>query len=321
MARFRPLSYLPLTILVLGTVAAAATSVAAGPSGAAPLTWHNPASPAPTPTSLSDPNEHLATDDAHRLLGLVSPDPDWVAVSSPPSPALATPAAVPGTADLVDQYQLWTAPGTVAAVQAWVSAHPPTGSSPMGSGSSSQNGVLDETNVTYGYPATADEFQSRQVLVAIAPLPRERVGIRVDAQVVWYPSRPALESIPSGITRVTATVYTRGYLTGSTETVLGSATFTTPAIVSMLARVVDSSPLAVPGSRSCPADTGTDPQLDLVFSGRPGVSGVMVHDDTNGCGGISFTIGGSTLAPLTDNGLFHRVDELIGLDLSRVDGS
>jgi hypothetical protein len=320
MARFRPLSYVPLAILMIATAAAAATSVATGPSDAAPLTWHNPGSQSLPPTSPSDPHKQLATDDAQQLLGLVTPDGDWGAVSSPPVPSLASPMSLPGTADLVDQYHLWTAPGTMAAVQAWMAAHPPTGSRQVGSGSSYQDGVLVESGVTYGYAPTANEFSSRQVAVSFAPLPRGRVGVRVDAQVVWYPSRPSDESVPSGTTRVTATVYTRDSLAGSTETVLGSRTFTDPAVVSLLARLVDSSPLTVPGARSCPADTGTGPQLDLVFAGPPGVPEVRVHDDTNGCGGISFSIGRTTLAPLTDTGLLRRVEQLMGLDLSRVYG-
>lgn len=265
-ARFRPLTYVPLAILVLGTVAAAAVSVAAAPSSAVPLTWHGPGPS--TSTSASDPDQALAGSEARRLLGLVSPDPDWAATSSPPTPSLATPTAFPATPDLVDEYQLWTTSGPLAAVRAWVSAHPPTGSTPAGSGSSSQNGKQIETNVTYGYPATANEFQSRQVLVAIAPLPRGGVGIRVDAQVVWYPSRPANESIPPGITKVAATVYTRGSLSNSTETVLGSATFTDPAVVGMLGNAVDSSPLEVPGPRSCPPMTG--PALSSTWSSRAG---------------------------------------------------
>ncbi len=34
---------------------------------------------------------------------------------------------------------------------------------------------------------------------------------------------------------------------------------------------------------------------------------------------VSFTIGGRAQAPLSDNGLFHRVNRLLGLDLPNVD--
>jgi hypothetical protein len=114
-------------------------------------------------------------------------------------------------------------------------------------------------------------------------------------------------------------VYAQDNLSGSPRTVLGATIITSPPLVRLLAHSVDSSPLVVPGPRSCPSDTGASPQLDLVFSGRRGVPTVVVHDDTNGCGGISFSIDGRAQASLTDSGLFHRVDQLLGLDLPRVD--
>ena len=157
--------------------------------------------------------------------------------------------------------------------------------------------------------------------MAFAPLPHGGVGIRVDAQVVWYPSRPAAEWIPAGTTKVTATVYTGTALAGSPRNVLGRESFTYPPVVRLLADIVDSLPLAVPGRRSCPADTGTGSRLDLDFSGGPDVPKVTVHDDTNGCGGVAFRVGATAQPPLTDDGLFHHVEKLLGLDLQGFDGS
>ncbi len=319
-ARFRASAYVPITLLVIATGVAAATSLATTTPQHAPLVWHEPGSP--PATSGSDPNTTAATDEARRLLGLVGgPDSGWAPARSAPTQSLAAPMAVEATPDLVDLYLLWRAPGTFGAVQAWVSAHPPTGSRPAGSGTSSRYGTLLETSLTYAYPAVADRFESRQLLVAFAPLPRGGVGIRVDAQVVWYPSRPSAERVPAGTTRVTATVYTRTDVAGSPQNVLGRASFSYPPVVRSLARLVDSLPLAVPGSRSCPADTGARPQLELDFSGGPDVPEVKVHDDTNGCGGITVRVGATAQPPLTDDGLFHRVDQLLGLDLQGIDGT
>jgi hypothetical protein len=184
----------------------------------------------------------------------------------------------------------------------------------VGTGSAFQGGALLETSRSFGFPAVADELESRQLLVAAAPLPGGGVGVRVDAQVIWYPSRPVSEVIPTAVTRVAATVFTQDALSGSTKDDLATRTFTSRSVVRLLAQMVDSSPLAVPGARSCPADTGSGPQLDLDFSGRAGVPRVVVHVDTNGCGGTSFTISGVTQPPLTDNGLFSRVDQLLGID-------
>jgi len=306
-----------IAVVVLATAVAATASVLTAPAVPAGQVWHDPAWP-PT-TASTDPNQAAAASAAQLLLGLENPAPSWKTVSSPPSPSMAAPMSEPASPDLVDLYHLWTTSGSFGEVQTWVSAHPPSASKPAGSGTSFQRGALVSTDVTYGYPPVAGQYESRQLLVALAPLSRHRVGIRIDAQVIWYPARPATEEIPPAITKVTVTVYTQANLSGSPRSVLRARTITLPPVARLLARIVDSSPLAVPGPRSCPSDTGTNPRLDLVFSGPPGVPTVVVHDDTNGCGGISFTVAGRVQAPLTDDGLFHRVDQLLGLDLPRVD--
>jgi hypothetical protein len=313
-------SYAPLAILVITTVGAAGVSTATAPTQTAPRQWTSHAWQATRP--VSDPNEDAATNDAQGLLGLVHVAPGWAPAASAPTPWLTQPVSDPATPNLVDRYQLWTTPGTVEAVQAWVGAHPPTGSRPAGSATGSQNGTLVETGLTFGYSPTAGHFESRQLIVATSPLPRGGSGIRVDAQVVWFPSRPAAEMVPGAVTGVTATVFRRGSPgAGSSETVIATATFTDHRVVTFLAGIVDSLPTAVPGARSCPADTGTNPQLELAFSGPPGVPEVVVHLDTNGCRSVSFSLRGTEEAPLSDNGLFHRVDQLLGLDLATIDNT
>jgi hypothetical protein len=178
--------------------------------------------------------------------------------------------------------------------------------------------VLLASSTVTGYPAVPDLFQSRQVLVALAPLAGGGVGIRVDAQVIWYPTRPPLEEIPAGVTAVEATVFTGAEPPDSSDDVLATKTLTDPRVVGLLAQVVDSLPLAVPAPRSCPDDLGTAPQLVLAFSGGAGVAPVRVRVDTNGCPSVSFTIGQTVEPPLTDNGLFQLVDQLLGLDLPSI---
>lgn len=315
--RSRAMSFVPIVILVMATGASAAISLTTTPAGTTLRAWHDP--DLPRANAAPDRNGRAAVTEAQRLMSLVHPPSSWATDPSPPTQPLNSPMSSAATADLVDLYQLWTAHGTMQSVQAWVSAHPPSGSAPAGSGSSSQFGELLETSLTFGYRAVGRQFESRQLLVTIAARPRGAVGIRVDAQVIWYPSRPAIETVPSGVTRVRATVFVRAPLPGSPEDVLGARTFTDRAVVRLVSHRVDALSPEVPGPRSCPDDTGTGPQLDLDFSGTPGVPPVKVHVDTNGCGGVSFSVGGIAQAPLTDNGLFRRVDQLLGLDLPAVD--
>jgi hypothetical protein len=193
------------------------------------------------------------------------------------------------------------------------------GSSLAGSGALYHSGTLLESSVAYAYPAIPNHFESRQLLVAIAPLRSGEVGVRVDTQVIWYLSRPVAEVVPQGTTRVTATVFRRSSPSDSTTMVLKTATFTYLPTVKLLAHKVDSLPLAIPWLMHCPYSNGTGPQLELDFSGRPGVPKVEVHDDTNGCGRVSFIIGDAAEAPLSDGGLFHTVNQLLGLNLPTID--
>ena len=232
----------------------------------------------------------------------------WTPVPTAPNHELDVPGSVPGTPNLVDLYQWWTTRGPWPSVLAFISAHPPPGSSESATGTSTA-GTVVLSSVTDGLPTTGSRFNTRQVLLEVAPLAGGAVGIRVDAQVIWYPTRPVAERIPAGATKVTAQVFRQTTLTS--PVVLASATFTSPSVVARLARKVDSLPLALPGTRHCPDDSGTEPQLTLTFSGPPGVPVVIVHDDPNGCGSVSFTRGTSSEPALTDDGLLPEVESLL----------
>ena len=150
----------------------------------------------------------------------------------------------------------------------------------------------------------------------MAPLTRGRVGIRADVQIVWYPTRPSAEVVPAGDTTLVATVFRRGNLSSDSIVVLAKETFTSPSVVKRLAHRIDTLPLALPGVHSCPADLGTEPQLQLVFSGPHGLPTITVDDDPWGCGSVTFTRDKTGESPLTDDGLVLQVEKLLGLNQS-----
>lgn len=316
----RILTWVPLGVLVIATAAAAGVSIASSPASTtaaaigstpiAPRLWFG-FDPAST-SSRSDPNERAAVTEAEKLLATVTVPTDWTPVSRSPTKALDTPGAVPGTPNLVDLYQYWTTGGSWPSVLAFIVAHPPPGSSQNATGTATA-GTVVSSSVTDGLPTAGSRFNTRQVLLTVAPRAGGIVGIRVDAQVIWYPTRPPAERVPAGATRVTATVFRHTSLTGTTTVVLATANFTSPSVVARLARRVDSLPLALPGVRHCPDDSGTDPQLTLTFSGPPGVPVVVVRDDSDGCGSVSFTRGTRSEPALTDDGLLDEVESLLGL--------
>jgi hypothetical protein len=315
----KTLLWAPLGLLLAATAAAAGASVAAAPRTAPSATtlvgvWRGFAPQ--DHASVSDPHHTAATDDARHLISVMTVAPGWTAVTTPPTRSLAAPEAAPATANLVDLYELWTTPGTWWGVLADIAAHPPPGSRPVGSGMLAGNGGVLSSGATYGFTATAGLFDSRQLLVEVAPLADGSVGIRVDAQVIWYPSRPRDEFVPPHATTVTATIFMRRGLTSPATVILATRTTGSPSNVRRLARDVDLLPLAIPGPRSCPDDSGTEPQLDLDFSGPPGEPTVVVHDDPNGCGAVSFAFGHTAEAPLTDDGLLRQVEQFLGLPLT-----
>jgi hypothetical protein len=264
-----------------------------------------------TTVNVSDPNKAAATSDAQHLLGIVEVPQGWTSVSRPPSRCLDAPDFAEATPNLVDLYEFWTTGGSWQEVQAWAVAHRPAGSTQSESGTLTQDMVLS-SGIGFAYPAIANRFASRQLVIEVAPLPHGGAGVRLDAQVIWYPSRSKAELVPPGTTTVTATVFSRTNGTASTTAVLAEETFTTPSVVQRLARKVDSLPLVIPGTTAlCPDVFG--PQVELVFSGRPGVPKVVVSDDPVGCGTVSFTIAKTAEAPLTDDGLTRQVEKLLGL--------
>jgi hypothetical protein len=314
-------TWAPLVLLVLATTAAAAVSLATAPASTAsllarssgPRIWH---SVVPEPVVLaSNGNRRAAVTEAHRLLELVAVPSAWTPVSALPVKALEAPASAPDTPNLVDLYQEWTTHGTRQAVQSWVDAHRPMGSRQDASGSVS-NGAILSSSVADAFPTAGNRFSSRQIVFAVAPMPSGRVGIRADVQIIWYPTRFRAEFVPAGDTKVVATVFRRGGLSTDSIMVLAKATFTSPSIVTRLAHRIDGLPLAQPGVHSCPADRGTEPQLQLVFSGRLGVPTITVDDDPDGCGTVTFTRDQTEESPLTDDGLLRQVEKRLGLDPS-----
>jgi hypothetical protein len=299
--------------LALATAGAASASVVSAPTATAAVRWHVYTELGST--ASSDPNKIAAVDAAEQLLGTVKVGTDWTAVPVPPT-HLSFPGTTPATFNLVDRYGLWTTTGTWEELQAWFASHVPPGARLAESQRATGSGGVESSGIAVAFPIDWGRFQLSQLEFEVAPLGGGDVGIRIDAQVVWYPSRPRSERVPAGANRVTATIYRDGGIDGRTKEVLGTATFTSPPIVRMLAHRVDRLPLSVPGVRNCPAEIAGEAQLTLVFSGRAGVPKVVVDDDPTGCRSVTFAIGGKVQASLTDDGLFQQVQGLLGLHLT-----
>jgi hypothetical protein len=307
------LTLLAFALLLVGAVLASLyTSPTPSPR---PVSWEEQNL---SVTAPSDPNDQAAVADATQLLELVQVASRWKAVSTAPV-GLAQPVSQEATPNLVDMALFWTTPGDAYDVDSWIREHPPSGSvGVVSSGSGYARTGLTFLALTFGYPQEPPRLQLRQLTMEIAPLPDGVVGIRADAQIVWYATRPQAEVLAIGEHSMTATVTERSTLTSNPH-VVSSKTFTDHNTVTLLARKVDSLTLQIPGPRSCPADTGTRPKLQLIFTG-PGVATVNVLDDPNGCWSVTYAVSGHDEPMLEDDGLFHEVDQLLSFHLPYVDG-
>jgi hypothetical protein len=274
-------------------------------------------------------NRPAAWAEAARLLSLARVPPGAVRLARPPrslpGPALGRPVV----GSLADRVLAWRAGMPFAAVQAWLSAHPPRGLPQDGSasGGNSNTGRATMTGTSYRGQA-GRAWQSADLEISAAPAGSDASVIRVDAVIVWLDPRPAPSGPSAHPVRVTVTggcppadqgvtgVANAGAgltrrllppgqptaglrcrydgLNGHPWHLVAVRRLTAPAArqaAEAMARLRLSRTDG--GVENCPADDGSAAVLALAYPGRPDVDlWIML----NGCGGVSngyITAGGS----------------------------
>ena len=304
-------------------VAAVAVCVVAAGCGTVRLPAHPPgapASPRASQVATAAGNRAAAQAEAARLLSLARVPPGAVRLARParslPGPALGRPAVV----SLVDRVVAWRVGLPFAAVQAWLSAHPPRGLPADGSasGGNARTGQTTITGTSYRGPA-GRAWQSANLEISAAPDGAEASMIRVDAVIVWLDPRP-VSSGPGGhpvrvtvaggcppadrgVTGVTnpGAGLTRRLLppgppvaglrcrydgaNGHPWRLVAARRLTAPA-ARQAARSMARRPLSHTdgGSVNCPADDGSAEVLALAYRGG---SDIDLWIKLNGCGGVS----------------------------------
>jgi hypothetical protein len=252
---------------------------------------------ATAPRPGPDPHELEAEAAARALLTRVRPGPGWVEVATPPASILETAWSAPGTSNLVDLHRLYVVTGSWAAVQTWLQANAPAGTVHAGSGSTATRGV--PTSQDIGYLATGEDpaLVESTIQFTTAPAGPGHIGLRVDVQVTWRPSRPTDTFVPSGSSSVTVTaVWGAGATAGSL-----TRTVTDPTTIAELAGTVNGLSAALPGVHGCPAEIGnlrlrlhfTGPKMSTVLTESDGCDNTSLRDDAHPTGFALDT--GSTL--------------------------
>lgn len=192
----------------------------------------------------------------------------------------------------------YTTSQTPDEVLAWVQAHRPTGSSPSGSGS----GSVGPSFVTFAYPTP-----NSSLIVTPASGPAGRTVIRLDASVIWTPSRNADTRL--GYTASSVTVVTVNSLNPHNAL---PARETAPLVVHQVVDLLNALQPQIPASRNCAMDDGTRVRITL-----PGLATVTANP--GGCGEVTVAPANGAAVQTYAGGpdLVTRVYALFGVTWSR----
>jgi hypothetical protein len=246
--------------------------------------------PSRAPVANASPNpidrtyEAAARAEVVRLLDAFDPPTGAARLAGAPPGVTLDPAGTPGSGAVVTGvrwFRLDGPPGTIRV---------PAGStlSLTGSGGGS-------SSTGYDWPPTS-RFEQRQLLVETLPVGSHTI-IRVDAQVIYLPARPAGATIPlDRATALTVTLSPRSPSLDVTEPALGPVTTTDPATIARIATMINNAAMAPQGAmRMCPMMTRG--AMTLVF--RAGAGGAAVAAATialTGCTSIGLTVGSTEVA-------------------------
>jgi hypothetical protein len=216
----------------------------------------------------TDPHEVSAEQEAATIMAAYPAAVTWQEVSTAPTPDLATLNVGIGPGSPVQQTRFWVVPSPIASVIKTVSV-PPTGFS----GEANDLGSSGGTAVFGGPQSVA---WGAFLLVSVASIDSTHTGVRVDAEVIWYPTRLADELAPSGLTSATVTAWISG-----TDRVMSRRTFTDAATIRKLAYQFDVLQVEpIGGYRGCPLPPPL--RIGLRLSG-PGSHSIVANAGV-GCG-------------------------------------
>jgi hypothetical protein len=256
---------------VMAVAGCAATHTTTGPVTAAART-------AAPPTA----RERAVAEAAAILRAFVVP-PGGQRLAKAPD-ILKDPSSTLVSTALVDEVSFWRAPGQPQAVLAWEQAHLPRRFTPE--------------DIVFGPPSWDRTFSlapvpgvlnARDLVVEVTGAGHGQTAIRVDAQVSWQPTRPALERVPPAARAVTITQLP--ILDPRLGRPAAPVTITDLAVVRRLAAIVDSLQLSTIGpDASCPPPPGGG--IQLTFLARADGPPLAVAQGPAACGTVQFSVGG-----------------------------
>jgi len=238
----------------------------------------------------ADPHRVTAQREADRILTTFVPPPGSRKATSRPDPLppdLGGPPIQSGSSTRATSITWYYTEATPGQVLAWVAAHPPAGAQPESSGGSS----LGPDFKTFQYPAP----HSRLIVMPEAGADGRTV-VRLDAEVIWTPSRNPDSRVSSGASSVT--VVTTNRLNPQRPLPAAESeplTSTDPVTIQRVTDLLNALAPPIPGVRNCPMDDGTRVSVTL-----PGHAQVAMS--AGGCGNVELTVPGKQPQTLAGGG-------------------
>ena len=296
--------WIGLALAAVVGVAGAAVGTQTSSSGSAPSPAGSAA--AAGSSSANDPHESAAQREADRILTTFQPPPGATRVARRPDPVpsgLQGPPIQSAAQTQAVSVAWYSTSQTPDQVLEWVQAHRPTGSSASGGGS----GSAGPSFLTFAY-ATLDS----SLIVTPQSGADGRTVVRLDASVVWTPSRASGSKLgydtPSVSVVTTNTLNPHTTLPATeTRTVTASA----PLVVHQVVDLLNALQPQIPGTRHCAMDDGTRVRITL-----PGLAAVSA--DPGGCDDVTITPQGGTPQYYSGGStLVTKVYALFGITWSR----
>ncbi|HEY1485167.1 MAG TPA: hypothetical protein VGF84_03620 [Micromonosporaceae bacterium] len=261
--------------------------------------------PSASPSGASSSNRAVAVRDEQHIIASFRPPAGAKRLPGRPTGAgslnQSTFTGMPS--DTVHGTQWWAVGGDPQAVLARLAV--PKGASKGGSSQSDREWSQD-----FSWTPIPAVLYDR-LLEASTMAVDGRTVIRVDAEVIWYPTRPPASLIPAGVSAVTVT-YRPVAMTPSVKT-YGPVNVTDPATVAALVKAVNDDPVNPIGTAiPCPFDGGG--RMTLTFrSTAKTVATTSI--ETAGCGFVSVAAtGGGKATLIAGADLAKKMKSLIGVD-------
>ena len=221
----------------------------------------------------------------------------------PPSSTLSVPFDHPGSDNLIQATTYWTLPIPPGAFTAFAKAHPPEGLRLNGGG---QSGPVEEWALSFAVPHPPRFAGIASVLYTYFPFGQGGTQLRVDAQVIWLPSRTAVTLVPRddrfATLAIRAGVNRRVFLSWS------------PTLRHLI-KVVNRLPtLAPPGTANCALSPGS---TSLQFTTKRGAATNLTLTEEMGCNEFSLTAPSAQLL-LNQGGLQALEYHLLGVTTAEV---